>query len=366
MENSQTLQDTEWMLRAIALGMKARRISPPNPWVGCVLVRDGNVVGEGFTQPVGSPHAEIIALRAAGESSRGATAYVSLEPCCHHGRTPPCTLALIQAGIARAVVSIEDPDPRVRGRGVSELRAAGIEVTVGICQDATRQALQAYLYHRTTGRPWCIVKAALSLDGRLAAKDGSSHWISGEEARADAHQLRADSQAILIGAGTALRDKPALTVRYGVDIGTRPPLRVLIDARGRVPAEGPLFNAQLAQTLIFTSQQAPAPRVDEWQAAGAEVIAQSLQEIDLAQMLHTLGQRGVLQLLVEGGSHVYSRLFKSQLVNQLTVYYGPLLLGNEGIPFLQGDSPATIDIAPRYRRLHSQCLGDTCRCDYAL
>lgn len=370
MKSEQSLQDVEWMLRAIALGMKARRSAPPNPWVGCVLVQNENVVGEGYTQTVGNPHAEVVALRAAGASSQGATAYVTLEPCCHYGRTPPCTRALIQSGISRVVVSLEDPDPRVHGCGIAELQSAGIEVCVGICADAAREALRPYLHQRSTGRPWCIVKAALSIDGRVAAKDGSSQWISGEEARADAHQLRADSQAILVGAGTALRDQPSLTVRDAVTSRQQQPLRVLLDSSGKVPATGPLFDPTLAATLVFTSALAPSQRIQEWIATGAQVITIPRESdgtgVNLATVLDELGSRGILQLLVEGGSQVHSRLLTNQLGNQLTVYHGPLLLGDQGVPFLQGNSPSTTQEAKRYRLVHSKRLDETLRSDYAL
>lgn len=366
----QSLTDTEWMLRAIALGMAARRIAPPNPWVGCVLVRDNMVVGEGHTQPAGGPHAEVMALRAAGENSRGATAYVSLEPCCHYGRTPPCTNALIEGKVSRVVIAQQDPDPRVRGQGVAALQAAGIIVITGVCADIAGKGLQPYIYQRQTGRPWCVVKAALSLDGRLAAKDGSSQWISGEEARTNAHELRADSQAILVGAGTACRDQPRLTVRHGVKSGPRPLLRVVLDAKGVVPASGPLFDPGEGNTCVFTTGSVNAQRKQEWLATGAQVVevpaADDGHGVRLANVLDELGKQGIIQLLVEGGSQVYTALFRQELVNQLTIYYGPVLLGSEGLPFLGEGIADCIQHAPRLTLIHTETFATTIRADYSV
>ena len=204
--------DAELMRRALRLAGTARRTTPPNPWVGCVLVRDGEVVGEGATRPPGGPHAEIEALRAAGDRARGATAYTTLEPCSHHGRTPPCTDALLEAGVARVVVAIEDPDPHVAGQGIAVLRRAGVTVDVGTEADAATRLLAPYLVHRAEGRSFVVLKTATSLDGRIAARDGSSRWITGPAARADVHELRADSQAVIVGAGHRAR-RPSLPHR---------------------------------------------------------------------------------------------------------------------------------------------------------
>src|SRR5256886_11759118 len=198
------------MAAAVARGEQGRLTAAPNPWVGCVLVRDGEIVGRGFHRAAGEPHAEALALAQAGGRARGATAVVTLEPCTHFGRTPPCTPALVEAGVARVVVAVLDPDPRVSGRGVEELRAAGVAVDVGVGAAEAEASLRPYLHHRRTGRPLCLLQAAVSLDGRTAAADGTSQWITGPEARADAHRLRAESQAVIVGAGTALADRPSL------------------------------------------------------------------------------------------------------------------------------------------------------------
>jgi diaminohydroxyphosphoribosylaminopyrimidine deaminase/5-amino-6-(5-phosphoribosylamino)uracil reductase len=257
------------MARALALAAGARRRTPPNPWVGCVVVHDGEVVGEGATRPPGQAHAEVEALRAAGERARGATAYVSLEPCAHHGRTPPCTDALLDAGVTRVVAAVADPDPNVGGGGLARLRERGVTVDVGVAEDDARRLLAPYLVHRRFGRPFVLLKTATSVDGRITARDGSSQWITGPEARADAHELRADSQAVVVGAGTAVADQPNLTARDTRDPVEHQPLRVVLDAHGQVPADGPLFDQQLAPTLVVTTADAPADVTDAWLAVGA-------------------------------------------------------------------------------------------------
>ena len=231
------MHDSEAMAQAITLASSVRVATSPTPWVGCVIeAADGQVFG-GATEPPGGAHAEVVALRAAGEAARGATAWVTLEPCSHTGRTGPCADALIAAGVRRVVVALEDPDPRVSGRGIERLRAAGIEVDLGVEADAVREQLAPYLKHRSTGRPWVVLKLASSLDGRTAAPDGTSQWITGGAARADAHQLRAESDAIVVGAGTVRADDPSLTVRH---VPGRSPLRVVL---GKAPAGAKVFFA---------------------------------------------------------------------------------------------------------------------------
>ena len=358
-------EDEQWMAAAVTRASGARRRTAPNPWVGCVLVRDGVVVGEGATEPPGGPHAEAVALAAAGDAARGATAYVTLEPCSHHGRTPPCADALIAAGVTRVVVACTDPDPQVAGRGLDRLRAAGVDVTVGVQADAVALQLAPYLHHRRTGRAYCLVKTALSLDGRTAAADGSSQWITGPDARADAHGLRADSQAVVVGSGTALADHPALTVRDVHPGPEHPPLRVLLDARGRVPAAGPLFDAA-APTLVVTTDLADPAAVEAWTAAGAkvEVVPDAAGKVDLPAVLALLGAHGVLQAMVEGGAALHGALLAAGLVDRLSVYVGATLLGTGAKPGLDWPGPASITTAPRLRLVEVRTLGDDVRLDY--
>jgi diaminohydroxyphosphoribosylaminopyrimidine deaminase / 5-amino-6-(5-phosphoribosylamino)uracil reductase len=359
--------------RALALGAGARRRTPPNPWVGCVLVRDGQIVGEGASEPPGGPHAEVVALAAAGDRSRGATAYVTLEPCSHHGRTGPCADALLGAGVERVVVALEDPDPKVAGAGIAKLRAGGVAVEVGAGADAASRQLAPYLHHRRTGRASCLVKTAASLDGRVAAADGSSQWITGDAARADSHELRADSQAVVVGAGTALADRPALTVRRAANPDAnradRQPLRVLLDARGRVSADGPLFDTTLAPTLVLTTTAATAPTLDGWQAAGAKVEvldpAPDGIGVDLTAALALLGRDGVLQAMVEGGPTLHGALLRVGLVDRLVAYVAGAALGAAGRPVFDGPSPATLGAAPRFELLDARVLAGDVRLEYA-
>lgn len=363
------MDDTAAMKRAVALAEQGRATTAPNPWVGCVLVRDGTVVGEGFHRRAGEPHAEALALQAAGERARGATAYVTLEPCAHAGRTPPCAAALVRAGIQRAVVAVLDPDPRVAGRGVQDLRAAGVPVDVGLGGTEAADSLAPYLHQRRTGRAYCVLKAAMTLDGRTSAADGTSQWITGPAARADGHRLRANSQAVLVGAGTALADAPRLTVRAVEPAPSSQPLRVLMDSRGRVPAEGPLFDPSLAPTLVLTTSQASDRAVAAWEAAGAEVTAVAAARegrgLDLEAALALLGSRGVLQALVEGGPTLHGGFARAGLADRLVLYVGALSLGEAGRPLLAGPGPCTLAEAQRWRLLDVRRLGQDVRLDYA-
>jgi diaminohydroxyphosphoribosylaminopyrimidine deaminase / 5-amino-6-(5-phosphoribosylamino)uracil reductase len=340
--------DAGWMARAVALAEGGRGAASPNPMVGAVLVLDGRVVGEGFHRAAGEPHAEAQALLAAGPLAAGATCYVTLEPCAHLGRTPPCADALLQAGVARVVAALEDPDPRVDGAGLARLRAAGVAVTVGVGAGAAAEQNAAYLTHRRLGRPRVTLKAAASLDGKVAAPDGSSQWITGPAARADAHRLRAEADAVAVGAGTALADDPRLTARLP-DFAGRQPLRVLVDAAGRVGAAGHLFDGA-APTLVATTAAAPAAAVDAWRRAGAEVLvcAEALRGdggrgVDLAELAAALGRRGVLELLVEGGPRLHASFWAAGLADRLVWYLAPLVIGGDGAPgLLRGDGAATL------------------------
>ena len=307
------------MERALELAASVRASTSPNPWVGAVIDPGGF---EGATQPPGGPHAEIVALEAAGASARGATMVVTLEPCAHHGRTPPCVDAIVDAGIARVVVGIEDPDPNVSGNGIARLRAAGVEVEVGILADQVRAQLAPYLKHRTTGRPWLVLKLAASVDGRTAAPDGSSQWITGEEARTDAHRLRAESDAVIVGAGTVRADDPSLTVRK---VEGRDPLRVVL---GKAPPD---------------ARVRPALEVDG----------------ELEEVLEELGRRGVLQAVVEGGPTVAGAFHRAGLVDRYVVYLAPALFGgDDGRPLFTGPGAPTIADVWRGRITHVERLGD--------
>jgi len=366
--------DEAWMARAVALAEGGRGTASPNPMVGAVLVRDGRVVGEGFHRAAGLAHAEALALGEARALAAGATCYVTLEPCAHHGRTPPCADALVAAGVARVVAAVADPDPRVGGAGLDRLRAAGVRVDVGAGAEAAAEQNAAYLTHRRLGRPRVTLKAAASLDGKVAAPDGSSQWITGPAARADAHRLRAEADAVMVGAGTALADDPRLTVRLPGWAG-RQPLRVLVDAAGRVGPGGHLFDTE-AETLVATTPAAPATAVDAWKAAGAEVLICAEQTVmvggalaappvgqgvDLEELARALGERGVLELMVEGGPRLQASLWAAELADRLVWYLAPLAIGGQAAPGLLGDGAATLAGARRLRLASVDRLGDDLR-----
>jgi diaminohydroxyphosphoribosylaminopyrimidine deaminase/5-amino-6-(5-phosphoribosylamino)uracil reductase len=323
------VDDEVAMGRAIALAVGVRTSTSPNPWVGCVIESVDGRVFEGATQPPGGPHAEAVALAAAGEAARGATAWVTLEPCSHEGRTPPCADALVAAGVGRVVVAVEDPDAQVRGAGIARLRDAGLDVEVGTRAADVAEQLAPYVKHRTTGRPWVVLKLAASLDGRTAAPDGSSKWITGEAARSDAHRLRAESDAVLVGAGTVRVDDPTLTVR---DVEGPDPLRVVL---GAAPPD-----AKVHPCL---------------ELGGA-----------LDEVLDELGGKGVVQLLVEGGASVAGAFHRAGLVDRYVVYLAPVLFGgDDGRGLFAGPGASTIDDVWRGRIVSVAQLGDDLRIELA-
>lgn len=347
--------DLEMMQHAIDVGEKSRWISPPNPWVGCVLAKDGVVIGEGSTSTYGGPHAEVNALKKTGNNAHNSTMYVTLEPCCHFGKTPPCTDSVIRSGVKKVVIGIQDPDPLVSGKGIKLLKEAGIEVVIGIAKEKVEESLQAYIHHRLTKKPFVVAKCAVSLDGRIAAKDGTSQWISSEEALQDAQALRASSQAILVGAKTALLDKPRLTVR----VAPLKPLRVLVDAKGIVPADGPLFDADLGPLLIATSENSTLR--SSWEKRGAEILTlpSAHGKLNFNPLLEVLGKKGVLQLLVEGGGYTLGAFLEQNLLHSLIVYQSPIILGDEGIAAFQGLDIPTFAKSLRFQLTDYKILGNT-------
>lgn len=360
-----TDQDHHFISQAIALGNKGRITAPPNPWVGCVIVKNGEIIGEGYHHKAGDPHAEVIALRQAGANAEGATVYITLEPCTHHGRTPPCVDALISAKVKRVVYALKDPDPRVSGQSEALLKSHGIEVTK-VENEQAFQSLQPYLHQRSTGKPFCIGKMAMSLDGRTAAADGTSKWITTDEARYDVQKLRAESQAIIIGTGTALKDNPELTVREKKFQPLRAPLRVLMDATGKVLPKGKLFDLSLAPTLIFTSSSCHPATLEAWKKAGIEVIEIAAKEgfLDVDTALKILGQRGIIQLLVEGGSTLMGSFLKAGAINRLTIYVGSILLGDSGYPLLKNLTIPSMDKAPKLKLVSCCKIGNDVKLEY--
>lgn len=348
---------------ATALGLAARGLGQvwPNPAVGCVLVRGGRVVGRGWTQPGGRPHAETEALRRAGPAARGATAYVTLEPCAHHGRTEPCADALATAGVSRAVVAMEDPDPRVGGRGLERLRAGGVSVVTGVCAEKARDLNAGFLSRTTRNRPLVTLKIATSLDGRIATHSGASRWITGPEARARAHRLRASHDAVLVGVGTVLADDPELDCRLpGLD--DRSPARVVLDGRLRTPLTSRLVRtARRSPTWVVVSPDADAQRRRVYRENGVELIEVAKDTAgypDLGRGLQALADRGVTRLLVEGGGQIAASFLRAGLVDRLAWFRAPKIIGGDGVPAVAGFGLDDLSKAPLFAPRAAAAMGD--------
>ena len=354
--------DAGHMATALGLARRALGRAWPNPAVGCVLVASRTqVVGRGWTQIGGRPHAEAEALARAGEAARGATAYVTLEPCAHQGVTPPCADALLAAGIGRAVIAVEDPDPRVQGRGVDRLRAAGTEVRMGIGRAEAEEINAGFFLKVRTGRPLVTLKLATSLDGRIALRTGESRWITGEAARRRGHWLRAIHDAVLVGSGTALADDPLLTCRLE-GLEGRSPVRVLLDPRLKVPPRAQLYrNARDVPVWLVVGDRATATSVAEREALGAEPIRVSEDDtgrVPIAEVLAALAGRGITRLLVEGGSRLAAVLLGAGLVDRLAWFRAPLVLGGDGLAAADALGLARLADAPRFRRVDVETVGD--------
>jgi len=354
-------EDEAHMRAALRLAARGLGNTWPNPSVGCVLVKDGQVVGRGWTQPGGRPHAEVEALARAGEAARGATAYVTLEPCSHHGRTPPCCDALIRAGVARVVVALRDPDARVDGRGFARLREAGIAVEEGLFGPEAARLNAGFVHRITQGRPLVTLKLAATLDGRIATATGESRWITGPEARRAVHALRARHDAVMVGSGTVLADDPDLTCRIaGMD--PVPMLRVVADARLRTPAGARLVREAPAHpTWLLTGSGHRPSALAPYIRAGVQVIPIRRAPgggLSPRGMLATLGTRGVTRVLVEGGAGLAAALLGAGLVDRLVWFHAPGVMGAEGWPSAGPLNVAPLARMPRFRRLSVAALGE--------
>jgi diaminohydroxyphosphoribosylaminopyrimidine deaminase / 5-amino-6-(5-phosphoribosylamino)uracil reductase len=327
--------DERFMRRALALGRSMLGLTSPNPAVGCVIVRDGRVVGEGATAAGGRPHAEAVALSRAGPKARGATAYVSFEPCAHRGRTPPCARALTEARVRRVVVGCIDPYPPVRGRGIAILRRAGVRVSVGVLADECRQINEGFITRVTLRRPFVTLKLALSLDGRVAAASRDSRWISSPASRELVHQWRREADAVMVGASTVIADDPQLTCRIAQG---RDPARVVIDGRLRCPPRARVFRqASAAPTILATTPANLARARRRYAGANVEVITSPARhgEIDLAILMRQLGQRGWSKVMIEGGAHLAASALRARIVDRVAFFFAPVLIGS-GISAVEG------------------------------
>jgi diaminohydroxyphosphoribosylaminopyrimidine deaminase/5-amino-6-(5-phosphoribosylamino)uracil reductase len=355
------------MWRAMVLAESVVGTTSPNPSVGCVIVRDGVVVGGGATQPAGGAHAEVIALRQAADGARGAAAYVTLEPCSHVGRTGPCAGALIEAGVAAVHIALLDPDAKVSGQGAAKLRAAGIDVTVGDGEEESRKLLEAYLKHRMTGLPFVVAKFAATLDGKIAASSGDSRWVAGAEAREWAHDFRTRVDAIMCGINNVLLDDPQLTARPGGVVAARQPLRIVADSRGRTPLDAKVLvrhegeETSGGSTVIATTDASPADWRRSVEATGAEVLvlrADANGHVDLGELLRVLGKRDVLSLLVEGGGVLHGSFFDAGLVDKVHAIMAPKIVGGTAYPAVAGTGVARMADAVVLRDIDVKRLGE--------
>ena len=355
-------EDFRYMQLALALGRRGQGRTWPNPAVGAVIVKDGVIVGRGWTQAGGRPHAEPEALRRAGAAARGATLYVTLEPCSHFGKSPPCADAVIAAGVKRVVSAIEDPNPEVGGQGHARLRAAGIEVDVGLCKDEAARDHAGHFLRVGAKRPFVILKLALSADDRIAAAGHQPVAITGEVAKARVHLLRAQSDAILVGIGTVLADDPMLTVRLP-GLEAQSPVRVVLDRALRLPGESHLVHSARQTPLwVMTSDLAEAPAAMKLGAAGAHVIRVPVTDgpppgLDLKLVLSALAERGITRLMVEGGARVASSFLSAGLVDEVWLLRGPDAIGRDGIPALDTQPLSVITRSPRWRAHATEALG---------
>ncbi len=321
------------MKKALALAKLSLGLSSPNPPVGAVIEKDGKIVGEGFTQAIGGDHAEIVALEKAGDLAAGATMYVTMEPCSHYGRTPPCSDALIKAGIRRVFMAVTDPNPKVNGKGNTILKRAGIETAIGSLADEARDHYQAYFKFIKTGKPLVVAKYAMTLDGKIATRSGDSKWVTGEKSRAIVHLIRSQMDAIITAPGTVRSDNPKLTARDAAGIPlSRQPLRVVVDSRGRTPKEATLFS-EPGNTLVVTGSEEASVRYHGMgEFVETVVLGDSSGKVDLEKLMTELGGRGILQVMTEAGETLLGALFDDQLPDQVIAFVSPSIVGGAESP----------------------------------
>jgi len=351
-----------YMEYALSLARLAMGYTSPNPAVGAVVVKDGLVVGMGYTQPAGSEHAEIIALRQAGDKARGATMYVTLEPCCHYGRTPPCTQALIDAGISEVHIALLDPNPLVSGRGVGKLNTEGIKTHIGICQHEAYEINEAYIKHITTGLPFVVAKFAISLDGKIATKSGDSKWITKEEARKYAHALRYTFDAIMVGVNTVVADNPHLTAKCcggRGGIGKMQPLRLIVDSKGRVPLSAHIFEPP-GEVLLAVAAPFDSTKKEKFVEAGAKVLELPTRGgwVDVVELFKLLGKREIVTVLVEGGGELLGSLFDHCLVDKVLAFISPIIIGGCKAASVGGNGVDNMAKALRLSRVDIKSFGD--------
>jgi diaminohydroxyphosphoribosylaminopyrimidine deaminase/5-amino-6-(5-phosphoribosylamino)uracil reductase len=352
--------DFDYMRKALELAALGAGTTRPNPMVGAVVVREGRIVGSGYHHQAGGPHAEVLALDEAGDLAAGATLYVTLEPCNHFGRTPPCTEKIVAAGIRRVVVAMADPNPHVAGQGAARLRTAGLTVEIGLCAEAADRLNEAWLKFIRTGTPFVVLKCAATLDGRIATATGDSRWVTGPVARARVHRLRSEMDAIMIGVGTVIIDDPSLTARLPDGSG-RDPVRIVLDTRLRMPASARMLKLDSpAETLIVCAEDAEPDRRRRLEDAGAQLLTCPLRcdRIDLEALMGLLGKRQVTSVLIEGGAKVASAALAAHVVDKVMFFYAPkLLAGDDGVPICRGKGVQTMAEALAVHHLEVERMG---------
>ncbi len=349
--------DIYWMRKVIRLAEKGRGRTSPNPMVGAILVKDGIPVGEGYHAKAGEPHAEIIALQKAGDKARGATLYINLEPCSHYGKTPPCAPALIEAGVKKVVVGMEDPNPLVKGRGLEMLRNNGIHVEVGVFKQACLELNEAFSKYIQSGKPFVTLKIAATLDGKIATKQGESKWITGESSRRFVHRLRNSADAIIIGIGTILRDDPLLTARMK---GGRDPYRIVLDSRLRILEGAKVIHQKPEKTIIATTESAPKEKREALEKKGVQVMTLEAQQgrVNLRSLLSRLGEMEMTSLLVEGGSEINGSFLNEGLIDKLFLFLSPKVLGGQALEMFGGKGVETLEKALLLNRLKMRRVGE--------
>jgi diaminohydroxyphosphoribosylaminopyrimidine deaminase/5-amino-6-(5-phosphoribosylamino)uracil reductase len=331
-----TVTHEHWMKRALLLARKGKGRTSPNPLVGAVLVKRGKVMGEGYHAKAGKAHAEIVAIERAGKDARGSTLYVNLEPCTHYGKTPPCAPAVVQAGVRRVVVGMVDPNPLVKGKGISTLRKAGIDVQIGTLEKQCKTLNEAFCKYILVKEPFVILKAAATLDGKIATRNGESKWISNEASRRLVHGVRNEVDAVVVGVGTILKDDPLLTARIR---GGRDPVRIILDSRLRIPEDARVIGVSSSRTLIATTTLAPRDKIERLEKAGAQVVLVESKngKVDLRSFLSKLGELGMMSILVEGGSQVNGAFLDGGLIDKLLLFLSPRMMGDpQALGIFQG------------------------------
>ena len=349
------------MKMALALAKKGQGFTSPNPMVGAVVVNDGRVVGKGYHRAVGEAHAEINAINDAGIASKGATLYVSLEPCNHTGRTPPCSTEICKAGINRVVIAMNDPNPEVKGGGIDYIQSQGVEVTSGVCEEEAKRLNEAFIKYVTKKRPFVIVKCASTLDGRIATRTGDSKWISGEESRAFVHRLRHAVDGIMVGINTVKKDNPALTTRLQ-DMKGRDPVRIILDTNLSMPEEAKVLRLDSdSDIIIITGDSVSGDKKIKLQSQGAKIIEAPVKDnlIDLDELMNSLGALGITSLLIEGGSRVIASALSAKIVDKVVFFYAPKILGgDDGVPVCKGPGPDLMDGCIPVKNINVRRFGD--------